>query len=57
MVDYGFETINTVTGNLDISDNMKLHISNFDETCMSLDGSNGSRGGRPSTTYYDVRFP
>ena len=57
MVDYGFATINTVTGNLDISDNMKLHISNFDETCMSLDGSNGNRGGRPSTTYYDVRFP
>ncbi len=24
---------------------------------MSLDGNNGNRGGRPTVTYYDVRFP
>ena len=24
---------------------------------MSLDGGNGNRGGRPTVTYYDVRFP
>ena len=36
---------------------MKKRIANLDETCLSLDGSNSTRGGRPTTTYYDVRFP
>ena len=36
---------------------MKARILNFDETCLSLDGSKSNRGGRPTVTYYDVRFP
>ena len=36
---------------------MKARIINMDETCLSLDGSNSNRGGRPTVTYYNVRFP
>lgn len=32
-------------------------ILNMDETCISLDGSSGNRGGRPTVTFYDKRFP
>jgi len=39
VVEYGFATINK-------------DILNMDETCLSLDGSNGNRGGRPTVTYY-----
>ena len=33
------------------------NIGNFDETCLSLDGSNNNRGGRPECVIYDPRFP
>ncbi len=36
---------------------MKARILNMDETCLSLDGSNSNRGGRPTVTYHDVCFP
>ena len=36
---------------------MMKQILNLDKTCMSLDGGNGNRGGRPTVTYYDVCFP
>jgi hypothetical protein len=29
----------------------------MDETCILLDGSNGTRGGRLTVTFYDVHFP
>ena len=36
----------------------QLHrILNFDETCLSHDGSNGARGGRPEVFLYDPRLP
>jgi hypothetical protein len=38
-------------------DHMKKFILNLDETCCSIDGSNGVRGGHPVMTYYDTRFP
>ena len=57
LIEYGFATINTITGSLDIPQHMKARILNMDETCMSLDGGNSNRGGRPTTTYSDVRFP
>ena len=50
MVDYGFATVNT-NGELAFDIEMMKRILNLDETCMSLDGGNGNRGGRPN------RFP
>jgi len=56
IVEYGFATINT-DGSLHFPGEMKARIINMDEACLSLDGSNSNRGGRPTVTYYDVRFP
>ena len=33
------------------------NILNFDETCLSVDGSEGRRGGRPEIVLHDPRFP
>jgi hypothetical protein len=56
VVEYGFATIN-VNGEVVFDEEMIKQIANLDETCLSLDRSNSTRGGRPTTTYYDVRFP
>ena len=32
-------------------------ILNMDETCLSMDGSDGSRGGRPVAIFYDPNLP
>ena len=56
VVEYGFATINS-NNELHFEEKMKQRILNLDETCLSLDGSNGNCGGRPTVTYYDVRFP
>ncbi len=56
VVDYGFATINS-SNELHFEEKMKRRILNLDETCLSLDGSNGNHGGRPTVTYYDVHFP
>ncbi len=38
--------------------NDQLHrILNFDETCLSHDGSNGARGGCPEVFIYNPRLP
>ena len=55
VVEYGFATINEY-GEIYFSEEMKRRIANLDETCLSLDGSNSNCGGRPTQTYYDVRF-
>jgi len=56
VVEYGFATINK-NGELYFDDKMKVQIVNLDETCLSLDGNNGNRGGRPTAAHFDVRFP
>jgi hypothetical protein len=56
VVEYGFTTINQ-NGQLHFDEKMKMRVLNLDETNMSLDGSNSNRGGRPTATYYDLRFP
>jgi hypothetical protein len=44
-------------GKFVIFGHMKKLILNLDETCCSIDGSNGVHGGHPVMTYYDTRFP
>jgi hypothetical protein len=56
LVQYGFATIDA-TGTVTVKEELKGRIINMDETCLSLDGSNGNRGGRPTVTYHDIRFP
>ncbi len=36
---------------------MLPYILNFDETCLTADGSEGRRGGRPEMVLHDPRFP
>ena len=33
------------------------NIINLDETCLSLDGSKGNRGGRPEVIFFNPKFP
>jgi hypothetical protein len=53
LVTYGFaaENINEDgTKEIIFTDDQKCHIINVDETNLSLDGSDGGRGGRPACT-------
>jgi len=56
LIDYGLATTSQ-TGELIIEETMKKRILNLDETCLSLDGSNGNQGGCPTVAYLNVRFP
>ena len=40
-----------------ITDEQMTRIINFDETCCSLDGGSGTRGGRPVATFYNPNLP
>jgi len=40
-----------------IPDDQMHRIVNLDETCLSLDGSKGNRGGRPEVTFFHPMFP
>jgi len=56
LVDLGFAT-RGADGKVTISDEQLYFILNFDETCLSLDGSEGQRGGRPQMMMHDPRLP
>jgi hypothetical protein len=45
------------SGKFTIPDHQLRNILNFDETCLSLDGSSINRGGRPAATFHDPRLP
>ena len=45
------------SGNTFVPEKQLHRIGNFDETCLSLDGSNGSRGGRPEVTFFSPSLP
>ena len=45
------------SGKLIISEEQLARIVNLDETCLSLDGSKGNRGGRPEVIFFDPRLP
>ena len=56
MVDLGFAFYDK-RGECIISNEQIRDIINFDETCLSLDGSEGRRRGRPEIVLHDPRFP
>ena len=56
LVELGFAT-RDADGKIAISAEQLYFILNFDETCLSVDGSEGRRGGRPEVTLHDPRLP
>ncbi len=44
-------------GNVCIPNNQLMRILNVNETCLSLDGGTGRRGGRPTIIYCGKNFP
>jgi hypothetical protein len=56
LVDLGFATKNN-DGKVSIIPVQLCNIINFDETCLSLDGTEGRRGGRPEITLHDPWLP
>ena len=44
-------------GDREICSHMLRRIINIDETCLSLDGSNGARGGRTEIFFFDPNGP
>ena len=56
LVELGFAHLDE-HGDVIIPDDQLHRILNFDETCLSHDGSNGARGGRPEVFIYDPRLP
>jgi len=56
LMDLGFAT-RGADGTVTIPDEQLYYIINFNETCLSLDGSEGRRGGRPQMTLHDPRLP
>jgi hypothetical protein len=56
LVDCGFTT-RGANGKVIIPPEQLYNIINFDETCLSVDGSEGRRGGRPEITLHDPRLP
>jgi len=56
LIDLGFME-DDGTGKYILPDRQLRNIINFDETCLSLDGSSINRGGRPAAHYHDPRLP
>jgi hypothetical protein len=57
LVDLGTATRDPSTNKVTIPKEQLSNIANFDESCLSLDGSNSERGGWPKVVLYDPRFP
>ena len=55
IVELGFATV-TNEGEAIIPPQQLARIINLDETCLSLDGSKGPRGGRPTTCLSSAFF-
>lgn len=56
LVELGFG-YRDASGAIVIPEEQLKNILNFDETRLSLDGSQGNRGGRPEVIFFDPRFP
>ena len=57
LVALGFATRNDDGGGINVSDNQLVRILNFDETCLSLDGSGSPAGRRPTAIFYNPHLP
>lgn len=57
LVQLGTAIKDPISGKVSIPEEQLTNIGNFDETCLSLDGSNNNRGGRPEYIIYDPRLP
>jgi hypothetical protein len=55
LIHSGFAT--KVDGALAFEEESMQQIINTDKTCILLNGSNGTWGGHPTMTFYDIRFP
>jgi hypothetical protein len=56
-VELGFAVCKPTTRKIHIPEDQLGLIGNFDETCLSLDGSSTNCGGCPEAFIYDPRFP
>ncbi len=57
LVELGFANLDPITNKICIPEEQLANILNFNETCLSLNGSTQNRGGRPEVVLYDPRFP
>ena len=58
LVELGFAERNEGDeGGVSISNEQLARIVNLDESCLSLDGSHGARGGRPAVLFYNPDLP
>jgi hypothetical protein len=57
LVKLGFAHVQENTGESIIPADQMRRILNFDESCLSLDGSTQTRSGRPEVVFWDPRFP
>jgi hypothetical protein len=57
LLELGFAYKDELTGKIKIKSEQLKNILNLDETCLSLDGSEGQRGGRPTVYFYDPGLP
>jgi hypothetical protein len=53
IVKLGLANRNAIMGKSHIPKEQLGRIGNFDETCLSLDGSNTNHGGHPDCIIYD----
>ena len=56
-MELGFAYYDPITNKVCIPEEQLINILNFDETCMSMDGSTQNRGVRPEVILYDPMFP
>ncbi len=56
-MDLGFAVRAADGTTVTIPDKQLPFIINFDETCLSLDGTEGRKGGRPEITLHDPHLP
>ena len=56
LIELGFATADEM-GHAVIPEEQLNNIVNINETCLSLDGSQGNQGGRPEVSFYDPNLP
>jgi hypothetical protein len=57
LVKLGFAYFDLITNKVCIPEEQLANIVNFNETCLSLNGSTQNRGSQPEVVLYNPRFP